>query len=103
MATASATCRHALVLALDISGSVDPTEYRLQFSGGANALLAPDVQELKGYFDTEVIHGFGSFSMLALGYHDYKRAMSEKLLKELSFPIIGYNHHTLPKNSKKPL
>ncbi len=232
-APASAACRHALVLALDISGSVDPTEYRLQLSGVANALLAPDVQELilsepeapitlsifewssdlhqkmilnwtelksretliniasvlanhrkdratlktaigsalkfsksildqkkhcwrrtidlsgdgsnndgktpqetymaidfdnivvnglvvsldkdtqnpifnkqkelQGYFDTEVIHGFGSFSMLALGYEDYKRAMSEKLLKELSAPIIGYNHDTFPKLRNKPL
>ncbi len=232
-APASAACRHALVLALDISGSVDPAEYRLQLSGVANALLASEVQELilsepeapitlsifewssdlhqkmildwtelnsrktlidiasvlanhskdratlktaigsalkfskslldqkkncwrrtidlsgdgssndgqtpretymaldfeditvnglvvsldkdtqnpifnkqkelQGYFDSEVIHGFGSFSMLALGYEDYKRAISEKLLKELSAPIIGYNLHTLPKIHKKPL
>ncbi len=36
-------CRLALVLALDVSGSVDPIEDRLQREGLAQALLAPDV------------------------------------------------------------
>lgn len=37
------TCRQALVLALDVSGSVDSGEYRLQMDGLAQALLAPAV------------------------------------------------------------
>ena len=41
-----AACRHALVLALDISGSVNPQEYRLQLDGLANALIAKEVQEV---------------------------------------------------------
>ena len=37
-------CRLALALALDVSGSVDQTEYRLQMQGLAEALDDPDVQ-----------------------------------------------------------
>lgn len=40
----AAACRLALVLALDISASVDATEDRLQRQGLARALLAPEVQ-----------------------------------------------------------
>ncbi|TYP81761.1 uncharacterized protein DUF1194 [Maritimibacter alkaliphilus HTCC2654] len=36
-------CRQALVLALDVSGSVDSAEYRLQMDGLAQALLDPVV------------------------------------------------------------
>ncbi|MEL7463975.1 MAG: DUF1194 domain-containing protein [Pseudomonadota bacterium] len=38
MATPTAACETALVLAIDISGSVDPEEYRLQMGGLAAAL-----------------------------------------------------------------
>lgn len=44
-APAHAACRLALVLALDVSASVDATEYRLQAQGMAAALLAPAVQD----------------------------------------------------------
>lgn len=40
------TCRQALVLALDVSGSVNATEYQQQVDGLAGALNAPDVREL---------------------------------------------------------
>ncbi|WP_135503709.1 DUF1194 domain-containing protein [Roseovarius aestuariivivens] len=36
-------CRQALALGLDVSGSVDPTEYRLQLSGIVTALRDPAV------------------------------------------------------------
>lgn len=39
-----AACRLALILALDVSGSVDALEYRLQMEGTASALGDPDVQ-----------------------------------------------------------
>ena len=39
-----AACRLALAIALDVSGSVDATEYRLQMSGLAAALKDPDVE-----------------------------------------------------------
>jgi hypothetical protein len=41
---AHATCRQALALALDVSGSVDAVEYRLQLDGLAAALTNPDVR-----------------------------------------------------------
>lgn len=42
---ASAVCRLALALGLDVSGSVDPDEYWLQRNGLAAALQAPEVVE----------------------------------------------------------
>ncbi len=41
---AAALCRQALAIGLDISGSVDAKEYRLQLDGLAGALLDADVQ-----------------------------------------------------------
>lgn len=41
---ADAACRQALALALDVSGSVDAVEYRLQIDGLAFALSTPEVQ-----------------------------------------------------------
>lgn len=41
---AVASCRLSLALGLDVSASVDPTEYDLQMTGMAQALLAPEVQ-----------------------------------------------------------
>lgn len=41
---ALATCRLALILALDVSSSVDPGEYDLQRLGLASALDAPDIR-----------------------------------------------------------
>lgn len=43
-APAAAACRQALVLAIDVSGSVDPHEHALQRQGLARALLDADVQ-----------------------------------------------------------
>ena len=42
-APAAAACRQALALGLDVSGSVDPAEYRMQVDGLAGALTSPDV------------------------------------------------------------
>ncbi|MGR3571523.1 DUF1194 domain-containing protein [Brevirhabdus sp.] len=43
-AAAGAACRQALTLGLDVSGSVDDAEYRLQRDGLAAALAHPDVR-----------------------------------------------------------
>ncbi len=43
--TAAAECRQALALGLDVSGSVDAREYRLQLGGLAQALATPSVRE----------------------------------------------------------
>lgn len=42
---AQAACREALALGLDVSGSVDGAEYRLQLDGLANALRDPAVRK----------------------------------------------------------
>jgi len=46
---------------------------------------------LRHYFETEVIRGPTSFSMIADGYEDYARAMKEKLERELQPIVIGQN------------
>ena len=43
---AHAACRQALALGMDVSGSVDAVEYRLQLDGLATALNSPDVQQV---------------------------------------------------------
>lgn len=42
---ARAECRQALAIGLDVSGSVDAREYRLQLDGLANALQHPEVRQ----------------------------------------------------------
>lgn len=42
---AAAQCRLALLLAIDVSASIDEDEYRLQRDGLARALNAPDIRE----------------------------------------------------------
>nr|WP_174822792.1 DUF1194 domain-containing protein [Ruegeria lacuscaerulensis] len=44
--SAASECRQALALGLDVSGSVDSREYRLQLDGLAAALRRPEVAEL---------------------------------------------------------
>jgi hypothetical protein len=51
---AAATCRLALVLAIDVSNSVDATEDILQRNGLANALIAPEVQQAMFASDFDV-------------------------------------------------
>jgi hypothetical protein len=51
---AAATCRLALVLAIDVSNSVDATEDILQRNGLANALIAPEVQHAMFASDFDV-------------------------------------------------
>ncbi len=45
LAAQAQECRQALALGLDVSGSVDAREYRLQISGVAEALDTPEVRE----------------------------------------------------------
>lgn len=46
LATDASACRQALVLGLDVSGSVDAAEYRLQIDGLAGALQSDPVREV---------------------------------------------------------
>lgn len=42
---AAAQCRQALILGMDVSGSVNEQEYQLQFTGLARALLSDEVRD----------------------------------------------------------
>ena len=44
-AAPAAACETALMLAIDVSNSVDPAEYRLQVDGLADALVDPEIVE----------------------------------------------------------
>lgn len=62
-------CRLALVLALDVSSSVDPSEDRLQREGLARALLAPEVVRAALSGDPIAVYAFewsGSRAQAAL-------------------------------------
>ncbi|MCW8843726.1 MAG: DUF1194 domain-containing protein [Rhodobacteraceae bacterium] len=45
--------------------------------------------DLIPYYQTEVLHGPGAFLEIATGYADFERAMTRKLERELSPPILG--------------
>jgi len=51
-------------------------------AGGENA-------QLVAWFQSEVLHGPGAFSVYTQGYDDYADAMEAKLLKELELPVVG--------------
>lgn len=55
-------CDTALLLAIDVSGSIDAGEYRLQSGGLADALLDPEVAEVlvQGQVALAVVHWSGS-------------------------------------------
>ena len=46
-------------------------------------------QDVAAYYREELIRGPGAFVIEAAGFGDYERAMREKLIRELSGPIIG--------------
>ena len=45
--------------------------------------------QLVAWFQAEVLHGPGAFSVYTQGYDDYAAAMEAKLLKELELPMVG--------------
>ncbi|EYD78325.1 identified by similarity to GB.1 [Rubellimicrobium mesophilum DSM 19309] len=51
-------------------------------AGGEDARLV-------AWFQAEVLHGPGAFSVYTRGYDDYANAMEAKLLKELELPMVG--------------
>jgi Ca-activated chloride channel homolog len=61
LAAPAAACDTALVLAIDISGSIDAGEYALQTEGLADALRDPDVAEalMRGQVALAVVHWSG--------------------------------------------
>ena len=83
-----------------------PLPHRLRISGrlgtmNVNALVVADdsaetqdrtydgVAELSAYFQARIIYGPSAFVEVALGYQDYARAMTQKLLRELATRPLG--------------
>ena len=58
-----------------------------------------EIKELSSYFRSEVILGADAFVEAALGYVDYQRAMTRKLLRELQVFALG----ELPQLSNGPI
>ena len=96
------------VLTLDISGDGEsnagpaPQDARQRLAGVTiNALavkgdlpwdhedFATHVGALSAYFEARVIHGPGAFVERAWDYGDFEAAMTRKLLRELSPPMLG--------------
>lgn len=48
-------------------------------------------EDLRAYYEAEVIRGAGAFAMIARGYDDYADAMRRKLLRELTLPLLGHS------------
>lgn len=67
--------------------------------GGANRKT--EIEELMGYFESEVIAGARAFAEPAIGYEDYAPAMTRKLLRELAGPVLGGLLHRSPQASAK--
>ena len=59
-------------------------------------------KELRKYYENRIIRGPGAFTILALGYQDYERAMTLKLLKELG-PIAISDRSISLKSRQRPL
>lgn len=51
--------------------------------------VAATKDELKLYYEREVIFGSDAFAMIAYGYDDYARAMEQKLLREIEAPVLS--------------
>ena len=47
------------------------------------------MDEMVGYYSREVIRGPGAFVEAASGYEDFERAMTRKLLREVSAMVVG--------------
>ncbi|MFK7869253.1 MAG: DUF1194 domain-containing protein [Roseobacter sp.] len=98
---------HCWVKTIDVSGdganNIGVTPAQVYASGAfdqitVNALVigdpdaagpSPEKSDLLAYFETQVIHGAGSFAMVAQGYEDYANAMQRKLMRELQLPVMG--------------
>lgn len=59
-------------------------------------------KDLQAYFEARVIHGPNAFTITAVGYRDYQRGLTEKLLKELS-PAALSNNSFIQENTRRPL
>jgi hypothetical protein len=97
--TQSPGCR---ALMIDVSGDgwsndgFEPaTAYQMSQLEGVmvNALVIDagpeDEDQLVNWFQLEVLHGSAAFYVLADGYEDFERAMTEKLRREVDLPLAS--------------
>jgi len=94
----------ALVLAIDVSNSVDETEDALAEAYNAfeftnvtvnglvvDASILETRADLIAFFTEEVIRGPSAFVEVAEGFDDYEETMRRKLVRELLSQMIGQN------------
>lgn len=88
----------------DFSGiTVNALVVTLEDAAEKQNIIVVSREKLVNYFRTQVLHGPGSFSMMAVGYKDYERAMIEKLLLELAPAALSKTTVPLQKKYKRPL
>ena len=81
-----AACRQALAIGLDISGSVDGQEYRLQLDGLAGALVQPDVRDaflaMPGAHVRLLIYEWGGLNSqrVLVGWTDVRQAQDLQMI-----------------------
>jgi len=97
-AQSAAACDIALILAVDVSGSVDQNEYDIQMKGLAEALRDGAISEALVVREAAVqviqwtgsgrhrvlIVGPGAFAMRAAEFEDYPERIRHKLLREIT-------------------
>ncbi|MBP1805311.1 hypothetical protein J2Z33_001151 [Rubellimicrobium aerolatum] len=86
IAPSTAYASHALdgvtVNALVIGGAKEETGSIPTFGG-------PTTEDLRAWFEAEVLHGPGAFAILARDHCDFARAMELKLLREVAPPLLS--------------
>lgn len=97
--TAAAECRLALALGLDVSGSVDMAEYRLQLVGLADALTDEDVTRAllaaPGYWVSIAVYEWSSTSYQNL-FVDWTELRDADAIAGLSAQIAGHARSQAP-------
>ena len=73
-------CALELILAVDVSGSIDASEFDLQANGLVILGSWPDPAD---YYLRNVVRGEGAFLETAESFADYADAIKRKLLREI--------------------
>lgn len=92
----ASTCRQALVLALDVSLSVDPQDFTLQRQGLSSALVDPAVQEAMlrgpGHIELAVFEWSGAFNQSLLV--DWTVIDSPATLQKIAWTLLSSEQKT---------
>ena len=96
---ASAACRLALALGLDISGSVDDREYDLQLTGIARALAEPDVRNAF-FADPNVPVAFAVYEWSSSSYQNvivnWRLVDAPTVLDQISAELTAWSRAAVP-------